>query len=276
MIFVRWVILLLFLPFSLHAGFERPFQPASAYCPGTGGAASNGIGCWLVNPASLAGTQGVYLLGAFNPAPFGLTELKESGVAGAWNTKIGSAGAAASIFGFSLYKEFTGRISWGSSVGPVFDVGVSLAYYHLTIQNYGSSGSVGFDAGIIAHLGSSLRTGLVIKNLNNPRIGTSHEPLPQSFTISAEIDLLPRVSVSTGLMKDYQFPVSLQCGLEYKPLDALAFSVGASNEPSIVAGGFGFSFSHFLFEYAVQYHQPLGVSHFITFAVSFAALHGDR
>ncbi|MGD0338335.1 MAG: hypothetical protein ABSB78_06070 [Bacteroidota bacterium] len=269
---LRLVLLFLFLPISLHAGFERSFRPASAFSMGTSGAASYGFGRWLVNPASLAKTEYIYLLGSFNPAPFGITELKETGAGGAFDTKAGGFGASASAFGYELYQEFTGRISWGRSIGSIFDIGLSLSYYHLSIQNYGSGGTTGLDAGVITHFGSSIRAGFVVTNINNPRIGSSREPLPQTITIGTAIDLLPHVSISAELFKDFQFPVSMKYGLEYMPLNALSFSVGTSSEPSIIAGGFGFSFSYFHIEYAIQYHQPLGISHYVTLAIAFSPI----
>ncbi len=272
MVMSRLALLFLFLPISLHAGFERSFQPASSFSMGASGVASFGFGRWLVNPASLAKTPGMYILGSFNPAPFGITELKEVGAGGAFKTTIGGFGAAASLFGYNLYQEFTGRVAWGRSLGSIFDIGLSLSYYHLSIQNYGSSGTAGLDAGVIAQCNSSIRTGFVITNINNPHIGSSHESLPQTLTIGATIDLLPRISISAELFKDFQFPVSMRYGIEYTPLNEIYFSVGTSTEPSILAGGFGLSFSYFHIEYAIQYHQPLGISHYVTLAISFSPI----
>jgi hypothetical protein len=260
------------LPMALQAGFERQFRPASAWAMGKSAIASYEYGCWLVNPATLAAPEGTYLLTSFSPAPFGISELNEGGVAYALNTKIGGFGIAASVFGYQLYQEYVGRLSWGNSFGTIIDIGFSVSWYHLSIQNYGSSGTAGLDAGIIAHCGSSVHCGFMITNIARACIGPSREPIPQTLAIGAVADLIPLVSLSIEAYKDFQFPVSIRYGFEYTPLNVLSFSLGTSTEPSVVAGGIGFSYSYFHLDYAIQYHQPLGISHTITLIVAFSLI----
>jgi hypothetical protein len=266
-------MLFFLLPLALHAGFERSFRPASAWTMGKSPIAAYGFGCWLVNPASLATTKGTYLLTSFSPAPFGISELNEGGAGCALNTKIGGFGTAASVFGCPLYKEYTGRLSWGNSLGSMIDIGLSFSWYHLSIQNYGSSGTAGLDAGVIVHCTPSVHGGFVITNVTRACIGPSREPIPQTLAVGAVVDLMPQVSVSIEAFKDIQFPVSIRYGFEYTPMNVLSFSLGTSTEPSVVAGGIGFSFSYFHFDYAIQYHQPLGISHTVTLIVSFSPIH---
>jgi hypothetical protein len=157
------------------------------------------------------------------------------------------------------------------------EVGIACSYYALTVQGYGNAGTVGFDIGAIAALGRSIRLGAVAANINAPVIGTCREKLPQMLSLAAAIDILPRFSFSAELVRDARFPLSLRCGVEYRPLNSFSLSFGAAGDPAIVGGGFSVAFSKIRLEYAAQYHQQLGVSHFVSLLFTFSDfLRGDQ
>ncbi|MBI4810680.1 MAG: hypothetical protein HY800_04425 [Ignavibacteriales bacterium] len=177
---IIWSIVLLQ---SCYAGFERtelgvrPFSLGSAY---TG--LADDIWAISYNTAGLSQLTSYQVSFYYSPQPFGLTELSTASAAAAIPLRFGVIGFSLRKFGFELYREYSGIVSYARSIAGVH-LGVNLNYHSVHIDNYGSDAALGVDLGVLVKSFDRISWGVFLKNINSPTIGSTREKLPQTFTI---------------------------------------------------------------------------------------------
>ena len=196
----------------------------------------------------------------YAPQPFGLGELSYGAAALALPTSFGVVGISGSRYGFDLYREFSVGISFARKIDGV-GIGISLNYYSVSIQNYGSAGTIGFDVGVHVPIIPGLSSGITIKNMNAPTIGISKEKLPQKFSMGVAYTPAQSISVAVDYQKETGFDASPRLGFEYRVIESVALRGGMSDEPSQSSCGIGFRYSTMELDYALSRHQDLGWSH---------------
>lgn len=196
----------------------------------------------------------------YSPQPFGLSELSTGAAALAFPTGFGSLGAGVRSYGFNLYREFSGTLSFARSLSGVH-AGISVTYHSVRIERYGSSATIGVDAGILVQLLRDIRLGIAIQNINSPTIGRSNEKLPQTFSTGIAYTPFRSLYIVADVAKETAFDISSRFGFEYWIIDALALRGGVSDQPSKVCAGTGIRFSIFQFDYSFSTHQELGWTH---------------
>ena len=192
--------------------------------------------------------------------PFGLGELSYGAAAIAFPTAIGVVGMSGSRYGFDLYREVSAGISFARNIAGA-GLGVNVTYYAVTIRNYGSSGSVGIDLGVHLPVLPRLSSGIAIKNINAPAIGSANEKLPQMFSAGFAFAPSPPVTIAVDYQKETGFDASPKLGFEYRPVASVALRGGMSGEPSQSSCGIGFRYSAMELDYALSRHPDLGWSH---------------
>jgi hypothetical protein len=196
----------------------------------------------------------------YSPQPYGLSELSLAAIAGVVPTKFGVLGLAVRKYGFELYHEFSGTLSYAKTVSGV-NFGFNINYHTVVIKSYGSAATIGLDVGILIPVLDRLRWGASIKNINSPTIGSSKEKLPQAFSTGVAYLPLENLILLLDFRKDISFDPSSRVGFEYKIVEAVALRGGVSDEPSQFSGGIGIKYSLFSFDYAFSTHQDLGWTH---------------
>ncbi len=263
---VRFILLYLISLQLCFGGFERQFRTA-----GIVGTGSTGIACqsegWILNPALLAGVKNWQVTGSFHPQPFGIEDLSEGGVACCGESNVVNFSGVMFLFGNPLYKELTGTASLGCCLANFMSVGGSVHYYNQSIKNYGTNKAIGFDIGLSNHLFSGIDLGALFQNVNTPRLGSLEEQLPFRSGIGIHIQFLPSLVLSVETWNEKSFPASIRYGIEFSPIRSLNLFFGSSTTPDLLAGGFRISSFGVQVEYAAEYHQILGLSHFVTFSI---------
>ncbi|HUL43033.1 MAG TPA: hypothetical protein VLY03_01610 [Bacteroidota bacterium] len=257
--FILWLMVL--IPARLVGGFE--FTPMGARPAAMGGAyTASGEDAWVLfsNPAGLAHNTSFNISLFSSPAPYGLPELSTSGLAVAFHPGAGTIGAGVRRYGFSLYHELSGGISYARSIDPVA-LGFTLTCYNVSIQNYGSASTLGIDAGLLVSLSEHVRWGMAFLNVNAATIGASHEPLPRRFSAGFSYQPAGRSSFFCDMVKDSGFDADLRAGFEYWIVDAFAIRAGMKNEPSEISGGVGVRWGSLEVDYTYVSHADLGGSH---------------
>ncbi len=244
----------------------------SAFEPRDFGARIGGVGgafvgvardAWAAwhNPSGLSQLRTREFSIFYAPAPFGLSELSLGGFVYAHPTRVGILAISGGRFGFELYSEATVSATYSRPVHRTVALGLNVRYHRLDIEGYGSAAALGFDAGILIEPSERLRIGFVVKNLNAPAIGLAKERLPQVYSTGICYMPVDRFRILIDLEKDVRFPVSMRAGVEYQPLEFLAFRSGLATEPSKGTAGVGINYLRFAFDYAIQTHPELGFTH---------------
>jgi hypothetical protein len=204
----------------------------------------------------------------YSPAPFGLSELAvESGVVGI-PTRFGVIGVAGRKFGYDLYREMTGTISYSFSIAPV-GFGISLNYQWAGIGRYGSSTTLAADLGIRADLPGGLQCGMSIRNVNGAAVGSSEEPLPQICLMGIACNPAEHLLLAIDLHKQSGYEPSVCFGIEYRVIDAVTLRAGIPEAASACTAGVGIRFLPLRIDYDVRAHPELGWTHEMTFSVAW-------
>jgi len=249
--------LIIFHEFAL-GGFERtqvgagPAALANAFI-----AVEDDGWALFFNPAGLAGIQSFRISIFAAPSPYGLSELSTAALAVEMPTDRGCFGLGLRRYGFDLYREVSGTLSYATTVVGV-SFGLNCNYHSVSIQNYGSASTVGFDAGFVIPLFQNLQWGMAATNVNAPVIGVSREPLPRRFSTGVSYVFANRFTLAFDVLKESGFDVSPRGGCEYRIIDAVALRCGFKDAPSEFSGGIGIRYAALDFDYAYVMNPDLG------------------
>ena len=245
-----------------YAAFEHLAQGSGSIAMGGASVAARG-NQWasFSNPGGLTTIDTRVLSLCYSPRPFGLKELSRGSFSYIEPTTIGSFAASGSRFGFDLYREIDLNISYGTAINDLLSVGAAVHYYHLSIERYGSTQTLGVDLGFVAQLSDQVRWGCVAYNVNGPTIGKAKEKLPQVFTTGIAYSPIPEATIVADLEKDIRYPLELHAGVQYLLLDLLALRAGTTNDPSMLSAGLGIRYSFIQLDYAFTNHAELGPTH---------------
>lgn len=215
----------------------------------------------FVNPALLRTCDERMISLSYAPQPFQLSELARAAASFIEPTSLGTFSLSASRFGFELYKETRLALSYATDLADIVGGGVTLNYYSLGIQNYGSASSFGIDVGLTVAISDELGWGFSAFNINAAAIGAAKEKLPQLFSTGVAFEPVRNAVIAASIVKDIRYAAELHLGVEYTFIDALALRAGTTNDPNTLNAGVGISYAFARFDYAFSSHSELGVTH---------------
>lgn len=222
----------------------------------------------FINPSGLALTNnreiGIY----YSPSPFGLKELANGYAAYVEPSSIGNLSIGFSTYGFELYKEQKIYAGFAKNFDKKYFLGISFIYQTLKIQNYGSDGTFNFIVGGSVNIIPNLYIGFSAENLLQATYGNSPDQIPVLYNIGAAYNF-KNASIFTSLQKEIGFPVSPKFGIECLPIEFLALRIGTQSNPETFSGGIGIFYSIFNFDYAVNSHPDLGLTHQVGVIIKF-------
>lgn len=259
---MRSVMLIVLAVFeTASAGFEH--RDVGGRSRGLGGAftgLSNDAWGIIYNAGGLSQLTANEVSWYYSPQFFGVRELSYAAVVVAVPTSFGVLGLSGSRYGFDLYREFAGSISYARQINGI-GIGVNLFYYSVGIKNYGSAGTIGIDAGVHVPVAPRLSSGFAMRNFNAPAIGAAEEKLPQKFAVGLAYTPLSSMVIAFDYQKESGSDASPRLGFEYWLTGSVALRVGVSDEPQQSSGGVGFRDAMMEFDYAFSRHPELGWSH---------------
>lgn len=213
------------------------------------------------NPAGLAQLNwrevGIY----YSPAPFGLSELSNGYVAYNEPFNFGSLSIGGMTFGFDLYRESKVVVGYSYNYQNILFAGLTINYHSYSIQNYGSTNAIYFNAGGLVYILDELRWGFYVNNLNRASVADIDDQIPMVIVTGLSFDIMQNFSLNFSLEKDIRYNPSIQFGIEYDIIEYLSLRAGTSNEPSRFTAGVGINYSLFSLDYAFFTHQDLGLTH---------------
>ncbi len=258
----------------LFASFELiGLQTRHQGMGGTVAAHSMDAGTLLGNPAGLA--QIASFQASVDYANlYGMRELNAAFFTTAIPTRFGTVGIGNSGFGNKLYREQTFAAGYAGSFGQSVWWGMAARYNYLSIEKYGSAGTVAIDAGLVARLTGRLHLGMLIRNINRAYIGQARDPLPHFLATGISYQPIPSLLLAMDVQKEVRSPVSIHAGAEFSLLKRLFLRAGFMTRPDHITFGCAFQFSRFIAGYAALLHHELGLTN--QFSLSFAALPKHR
>jgi hypothetical protein len=267
------IVLLTCIHCEVYAAFEHLVRGSSAIAMGgTSSAVTHNPWMAVLNPGGLPTVESRVISFDYSPQPFGLKELSHGSFSYVEPTAVGTFAASGSRFGFELYRELDLQASWGSTISDALSAGVSLHYYSLSIEHYGSAQTLGVDVGFLAHVTDQIQWGFAAFNINGPTIGSAKERLPQVFVTGVAYSPTPEMTLAVDLEKDVRFPLEMHAGVEYVFLDLLAVRAGTISDPSLLSAGIGIHYSLVQLDYAFTHHPDLGGTHQLSLSLHLEEL----
>lgn len=236
------------------------------------GARSNGLGTaslciddvWAVNN---------------NPGAFGFIEengvgvsyenrflLKElstqSMVFGYHTQKSGNFGIHFQQYGFDLYREMQGGLTYGMKLFDNFSAGVSINYHRIRLaENYGSTNLLAASLGLFYQMNDDFDLGLSIQNLSRTKLAEfDDERLPTNFTLGMRYHFSEKAFWTVDVEKDLVHPVNFKSGIEIQAHEIFALRLGINTYPFQSSFGLSFKLKKFQLDLASMYHTQLGLS----------------
>ncbi|MBN2355667.1 hypothetical protein JXO59_06110 [candidate division KSB1 bacterium] len=250
---------LLLFATTVSASFEFRAPAPHSYALAGGGVAFHEVH-FSLNPAALLGSADYSFAFAYS-RPYGLKEMQHSHVsAGRSFTKIAMA-AGMQAFGYQAYQENTYYTGLSFALMEGVDAGVSLRCVDLHILRYGHAWAFPVDFGMLVKVSGRTVLGFVVNNITGARIGRCREALPRCLQVGATIEALPQLHLCVDLFKDIRFAADVRCGADWRIHNFLALRAGMATSPAKLAAGLALRFNVCRFEYSVDTHEYLGLSH---------------
>jgi hypothetical protein len=263
----KYFIIFLFIGFSLFASFEKREAGAREQSLGNSVVALNNTPfALLYNPANIQSAASFNVYTGYRNF-YGLPGIYQADIVA--NTSIYGIGSAFAVskYGNDLYSEM--EISAGGSynIAENLSLGLSLQGYFLSIKNYGDAQSFGLNLGVQYDYLETLSIGAFVTNVNNPKIGSVKEELPQTFSLGLKYNMMERATLFFELFRDVKHDQDYRGGFEYEPYDNMFLRIGVMDNTNSYSFGVGSSFRFLHFDYALIDHSVLGISHAISLGV---------
>jgi len=186
-----------------------------------------------------------------------------AGFAGAMPLGNGTIGVSYTNFGYGAYNEGKVGLAYGMQLSNRFAIGVQLNYHNLSINTdgYGNIGAVSADVGFRLQVAEKVSVAAHITNPTKTKLNDfANERIPTVLRLGVAYDIADNLMATAEVEKDIDMKPVFRGAFEYQPVDILFLRIGASNNPGLLAFGFGLNLNAFKIDIATTYHNYLGYS----------------
>ncbi len=256
-IFIASIVLLI----SADIFSQALRQPVSAIYLGLGSYSTqhDDVFSYINNQAALAQVKNVSA-GVYGERRFLLTATSLYTAAIAIPTKNGNFGVNIKYSGFKNFNENQIGLAYARSLGKKCDVGIQFNYYGYKVPSYTSASTVNFEIGAIVHLTDKVNMGVHVYNPVGGKFSKTDEKLTAAYKVGLGYDVSDNFFISTEIMKEEDFPVNLNAGIQYRFMKQFFARVGVASATSTGYAGVGISWSNFRLDVTGSYHPQLGLS----------------
>ena len=250
-----------------------PFEAtASEYVSGGLGGAGivslTGARSIFYNPAGLSapGKMTLYTQWAQR---WGLTNMGNGILGVHYGTDIGEFGLGYHSWGDKeLYRELNLALAYSNNFLAGLYTGMRLNYYKLELgERYGSASQMGLDIGANYFFNEEIAMGLMVTNLNRPKINDSSIPSRLYFAAAFFPAKWTKFEVNFEIEEDK--PVSVKMGEELIILEDFHLKAGVSGNPINFHLGLSYEYSYFDIGWSYFTHPDLSDTHSLSLATKF-------
>lgn len=172
-------------------------------------------------------------------------------------------GIALNRYGNSAYRETCFTIGSAFNLWETARIGVRFQLFDLAIDRYGRSAAWGVSFGLQYPISDDLNIGVVVGNINRPRISRVKEQLPQTMRLGLSYYPAEKITIAFEVFRDIHFRQEYRAGIACQLSPFLSLRAGFEEEMNVYSAGLGFWADTITtgFDYAVRVHQVLGISH---------------
>jgi len=198
---------------------------------------------------------------------YAMNEISELNILG--NFKIFNTPVSLGInrFGNKIYQEYQFHTAGSFPLADDAAIGFGFQYYYLKIAYYGSITNWGVNLGFQYRVLAEFYVGAMITNLNQPKIGSNNEKLPQNFALGFCYMPVKSLSINFELFRDIHFGQDYRLGLIFDITPNIALRAGIGDKTNSYSLGLGTCLNFIKFDYALVMHEIIGISHILTLMV---------
>lgn len=214
------------------------------------------------NQAGLSGLNH-FSTGVFYESRFMIDELSLSAITLAIPINAGTFGFSFSQFGEGTFKENKMGLAFAKQLSQKLSLGIQLDYFTNRIpENSKTFGFATFEAGLIYSPTKKLFIGAHVFNPISNGIETSAGKIksPCIFRLGGHYIFDEMVLITIEAQKDLINPILFKTGIEFVPVQNLAFRIGVSGKPINYTAGLGYTFKKITADISFSYHGNLGIT----------------
>ncbi|MEA3286633.1 MAG: hypothetical protein U9Q77_04585 [Candidatus Marinimicrobia bacterium] len=201
---------------------------------------------------------------------FGLTTTSLNTTSGA--SSLASETAIGLHYGAFLMKDRLSSLALGATVNILqisYGKSAGLSGDGSDGVDLGSTTEMGIDIGLVASLGKKHRAAVLVKNINEPAIGSAGTitPLPQVLIGGFAYSPVEEVTTTFSLNYISGYPVEFHGGLEYRLNTHYSILTGLQSQPNRLSAGMKINTKGITMEYGVITHPVLPLTHAISLSV---------
>ena len=209
---------------------------------------------------------------------YGLDGLRLAGATVAAPLAFGTLAVTGRTYGSGGYTE-TRLLAGGAREVPLSSarslaVGVAAGYDGVSIDGFGSTGTVHLSAGVQGEMVPGLRVGLAVRNalgIAGDAEADLDRPLGAVPGVVAGLAYAPseRATLTADAVQDLDGELSVRAGLEARVAEPLALRVGVGTAPVTYSAGIGVLAGPLGADVAVEVHEVLGLTPAVSLQVGF-------
>lgn len=245
-------------------------QPVSAVYVGLGAYSTqqNDVFSFTNNQAALAQVKSASA-GVYGERRFLLNETSLYSAALAVPSSLGNFGVNVKYLGYKNFNESQLGLAYGRSLGKKVDIGVQFNYYGYRVPSYTSASTVNAEIGAVVHLTDKLNAGVHVYNPIGGKFSKTDEKLTSAYKVGLGYDASDKFFISTEIVKEENFPVNLNAGMQYRFAKQFFARAGIASATSVSYAGFGLGWNNLRLDISASYHPQLGVSPGLLLIVNF-------
>jgi hypothetical protein len=219
----------LFLTISINCvGQSSNFSEGGAHTLSLAGAGSmfTGIESIYTNPAGLT-TLDHFGLDVSYDRRFNLSELSTVSIAGVKKVGKNAIGVSVSRFGYSVYSESRGGLTYARKLFDKVSIGGSFHYLGYNIENFGSTSRFTFDIGLQSVINDKLSIGAYIFNPSSVAL-TDDQDVPSRMSIGLRYTASSKAIIYVDISKTINRNPEFKLGIDYEIAEAFSLRGGAN------------------------------------------------
>jgi len=250
----------LLLLFCCEISFAQyAFHPVRGAGVGQATVAFQDVNSLLANQAGLAWVEKLSIL-AVAERRFSLSELNSVSAGVAVPVGLGTFGIVLNTFGFDEFRQQKIGLAYARRFAENFSFGAQFDYFQTRIPEFGSKGTLTFEAGVQARLNKEILVGAHVFSPAQVEL-VENENLPTIFRVGFAWQASEKAMLAMELEKDIDFKARVKGGLEYRVAEPFFLRAGFGTNPPTFHFGLGFQLNGNLnIDAASSYHQVLGFS----------------
>ena len=217
-------------------------------------------------------------LGVEASQAYGLEGLRIAGASASVPLALGTLAASGRTYGADGYAEtrilagFAREVSLSSA--RTLALGLAVGYDGVSIDDFGSKGSLHLSVGVQGDVVPTVRAGFALRNALGFFDDTEADltrPLGSVPSVAAGLAFRPsdRALLALDLDQNLDGDLSVRAGLEARVVQPLALRAGVGTGPTTFSAGVGIYAGPLAADLAVEHHEDLGLTPAVSLQIGF-------